>query len=421
MERQDQPAEADAAELPVLSSPAEPVGDVVATPQALSDAVDRLARGTGPTAVDAERAQSYRYSSQAYLIQLRRPGAGTVLVDPIAFAPDDGVADLSDLAHSIASDEWIIHAASQDIPCLAQIGMVPRQLFDTELAGRLLGQPRVALGTLIELYFGVRLLKEHSAADWSTRPLPDEWLTYAALDVELLPELRDLLAADLRAFGKEEWAQQEFAWLAEQARVRPAPRVDPWRRTSGIHAVRSTVGMAIVRELFQTRDALARRLDKAPGRILPDRAITEIATHAKPGRGQLRSVQGFQRRTARRHESDWLDALERAQALPRAQLPPQHLPPDGPPPPRSWQQRDAAAYARYLALRHAITDLAEQHRLPAENLLTPDVWRRLAWQPPAEVNVETVDEFVRLSQARQWQRDLTVPRLTAALRRQPID
>lgn len=404
-----------AVELPVLSAPAEPVGEVVATPSALTAAMDRLSAGTGPIAIDAERAQGYRYSARAYLIQLRRAGAGTLLIDPIAFAQGDSTADFSDLENAIGGDEWIIHAATQDIPCLVEVGLVPRRLFDTELAGRLLGLPRVALGTLIEVYFGQKLLKEHSAADWSTRPLPAEWLTYAALDVELLVELRDRLAAELEAAGKAEWARQEFAHLTSRAAEPPTQRVDPWRRTSGIHAVRNPSGMAIVRELWESRDEIARRQDKAPGRILQDKAIAELAAQQNPSRASLRGIPGFQRRATRRLESTWIAALERAQGLSKSQLPPLHLPSDGPPPPRSWEQRDPAAYARYLALREVINELAEEHQLPPENLLTPDSWRRLAWQPPTDPHSQAVDEFLAGLGARPWQRELTAAPVSAVL------
>lgn len=404
-----------AAELPVLAAPAEPVDGVVATTAALAEAIERLGAGVGPVAVDAERAHGYRYSARAYLIQLRREGAGTLLIDPIPFAGEEATADLSALRGPIADAEWIIHAASQDLPCLVEIGMVPPTLFDTELAGRLLGHRRVGLGTLIEEYFGQRLLKEHSAADWSSRPLPQEWLTYAALDVELLIELRERLLDDLVKANKDDWARQEFKWLTERAGVPMPPRTDPWRRTSGIHSVRSPAGMAVVRELWQTRDRIAQRLDRAPGRILPDRAIAALAARPNPTRADLRSVDGFQRRTARRHEAEWLGALEEVANLSKAELPPLHLPSDGPPPPRAWEQRHPEAYARYLALRAVMHGLAETHELPAENLLTPELWRRLAWQPPDPLTGTAVDDFLATSGARQWQRDIVVGPLTAAL------
>lgn len=404
------------ADLPVLASPAEGVPDVVDTSDRLAAAIAALASGTGPVAVDAERAQSYRYSSRAYLIQVRRRGAGTLLVDPIALCPADRtLADLSSLSRGIADAEWIIHAATQDLPCLVELELIPTRLFDTELAGRLLGFARVGLGTLIEQYFGQRLLKEHSAADWSSRPLPREWLNYAALDVELLIELRERMVDELNDAGKAEWAAQEFAWLAAKA-TRPVPRrIDPWRRTSGIHAVRTPTGLAMVRELWQARDEIAQRLDKAPGKILQDKAIAELAAHAKPGRHELRSIHGFQRRNAKRYEANWLAAIQRAQATPRSQLPPLHLPTDGPPPPRTWENRNPEAYARYLRMRDVMTALAAEHNLPSENLLTPDFWRRLAWQPPARADEAGIDEFLTALEARPWQRDLVVAPLTAAL------
>jgi ribonuclease D len=181
-------------------APADGTPEVAETPQQLDATLAALVAGTGPLAVDAERAHGFRYTQRAYLLQLRRAGAGTHLIDPTAF---DGTPALAELGAALADTEWIIHAASQDLPCLFEVGMTPSSLFDTELAARLLDYPRVALGTMLEELLGVRLLKEHSAADWSTRPLPAEWLTYAALDVELLVELRNVLAEQLVAAGKD--------------------------------------------------------------------------------------------------------------------------------------------------------------------------------------------------------------------------
>ena len=207
----------------MLTTPIEGVPSIVTTPEALQQTISALRAGSGPVAVDAERAHGFRYSQRAYLIQLRRAGSGTHLVDPIAFGQP---AELSQLGVAVSDAEWVIHAANQDLRCLFEVGMVPRTLFDTELAARLLGYPRVALGTMIEELLGVRLLKEHSASDWSRRPLPQEWLIYAALDVELLIELRSQLATRLVETGKWPWAEQEFAALVASAGVSPEPRRD---------------------------------------------------------------------------------------------------------------------------------------------------------------------------------------------------
>src|SRR5271170_3897906 len=297
---------------------------VVETGDELAEAVLRLAYGHGPVAVDAERASGYRYGQRAYLVQLRRAGSGTMLIDPIA------CPDLSGVDAALQDAEAILHAASQDLPCLAEVGFGPRQLFDTELAGRLLGYPRVALGTLVEEVLGFHLEKGHSAADWSVRPLREELLRYAALDVEVLVELRDALAAELAAQGKTEWARQEFeAVLA----TRPAPaRPDPWRRTSGIHRVQSRRGLAVVRELWTTRDKIAQSADLSPRRVLPDTAIIEAARSFPANHAQLIKISGFTSRQARRHERDWLAAIRLARAqddneLPEAVGGPQNGPP----------------------------------------------------------------------------------------------
>ena len=412
---------------PLLTEPADGVPPVVVTPAQLVETIAALTAGTGPVAVDAERAHGFRYSQRAYLLQFRRAGAGTHLVDPIAFTPADAgtgadaaPADLRPLGAALQDAEWIVHAASQDLPCLFEVGLVPRTLFDTELAARLLGFPRVALGTMIEELLGVRLLKEHSASDWSTRPLPPEWLTYAALDVELLLELRDILATQLEESGKAEWARQEFAALVAGAGVPAERRPDPWRRTSGIHKVRTRRGLAYVAALWSARDLIANGLDRAPGRVLNDLGISELAAAPSPGKAAMRQIPAFSRRQARRYEASWLAAVEAVAELPESELPPMHIANEGPPQARMWAAKDPVAAARLTAVRSALADIAEQHGLPLENLLTPDHVRRLAWRPPEPVTAETVDAALAAYGARPWQRELTVPTITPLLEAGPV-
>jgi ribonuclease D len=411
--RQDPPDAEPAKDVIDLLEPADGLPAVIATAQDLAEAVARLAAGTGPVAVDAERASGYRYGQRAYLVQLRRAGAGTVLIDPIA------CPDLSGLGAALGDVEAVLHAASQDLPCLAEIGYQPRQLFDTELAGRLLGYPRVALGTMLEEVLGFRLAKEHSAADWSVRPLPAEMLKYAALDVEVLTELRDALAVQLGEQGKTEWASQEFAAIA--AAPPPPPRADPWRRTSGIHRVRTRRALAVVRELWQARDEIARDADLSPRRILSDQAIVDAARAeaAKPpptGRPQLERISGFHARYARKYSDRWAAAVLRARQLDDAELPEvagaAAVP--GPPPAHRWAERDPEAAARLTAAREAVGALSAEHGLPVENLLPPDALRRLAWEPPVPATTETITAALRASGARAWQAELTAAPLAAA-------
>ena len=165
-----------------------------------------------------------------------------------------------------------MHASTQDLPCLRELGINPSLLFDTELGARIAGLPRVGLGPLLESLMGVSLAKEHSAVDWSQRPLPTDWLNYAALDVELLVELRNKVYQLLEGAGKLHWALEDCAAIL--AAPPAPPRVDPWRRTSGMLQVKPRNHMAVVRELWQERNSIAEDLDVSPSRVLSDAAIT---------------------------------------------------------------------------------------------------------------------------------------------------
>lgn len=391
----------------MLIAPSEGTPEPVVTPSELARAADRLAAGTGPVAVDAERASGYRYTHRAYLVQLRRAGAGTVLIDPIAFS------DLAPIAAAIADAEWVLHAASQDLPCLVEVGLRPTRLFDTELAARLANFERVGLAALTEQLLGYALEKHHSAADWSTRPLPTAWLSYAALDVELLVPLRDLLEAELQRQGKLDWAHEEFAALVASAGEPARTRPDPWRRTSGIHKIRGARSLSRVRALWYARDAVASRRDSAPGRVLPDTAIVAAAEANPKDERELLAVPGFGGRSVRRLAPLWLDTLAAARALTDAELP-QPVPSDGPPPPHRWAERDPVAAARLVRCREVVTRLATAYTLPPENLIAPDSVRRLAWSPPEKITADTVAEALSASGARSWQVNLVAPELATA-------
>lgn len=378
----------------------------------LEHAAEALDAGTGPVGVDAERASGFRYGGEAYLVQVHRRGAGTFLFDPTLL---DG---FDPLAEAIAGEEWILHSASQDLACLEALGLVPERLFDTELASRLLGFERVGLGAIVEQLLGVRLHKAHSAADWSTRPLPEPWLEYAAFDVALLPELRDAVAGELAAQRKEEFAAQEF----EAVRTRPPKPIpaEPWRRLSGGNRLKSPRELAIARELWLARDELARARDTAPGRLLPDASIVVAAAAQPRSAGHLASLADFKGRASRTELERWWAAALRGKTTDEL---PERAPrdPDAMPHHRGWAQRYPEAAARLVAAREAVAAEAERLRMPTENLLTPELLRRVAWDPPAPATgdgsaagPETVRERLLELGARTWQADLTAPLIAAA-------
>ncbi|MGN6425187.1 MAG: HRDC domain-containing protein [Leifsonia sp.] len=360
-------------------------------------AVETIVAGTGPVAVDAERASGFRYSQRAYLIQMYRRGSGTFLFDPPAIGRFD------ELNTAIHAAEWVLHAATQDLTCLREVGLDPARIFDTELAARLLGMPRVGLGTVVEELLGIHLAKEHSAADWSTRPLPEPWLNYAALDVELLPDLRDAIDALLVEAGKEDIAHQEFA--DELTRELITVRHEPWRRLSGIHSVRGIRNLAVARELWLSRDALARELDVAPGRLVPDAALTAVAKAMPESKRALAALREFTGRASRTELDRWWAAVEAGRTT--DDLPVLRGTGDSLPPPRAWADRNPEADARLKSARAELTTVAEELSLPLENLLTPETLRRIAWTPPQPITPETVADALREHGARPWQIEAT--------------
>ncbi|MET1016125.1 MAG: HRDC domain-containing protein, partial [Leifsonia flava] len=275
---------------------------VIETREEYLAAVDSISAGTGPIAIDAERASGFRYSQRAYLIQVFRRDAGVFLFDPPA------IGAMTELDDAIADVEWVLHAASQDLACLREVGLDPAVIFDTELAARLLGLPRVGLGTVVEELLGIHLAKEHSAADWSTRPLPASWLEYAALDVELLVDLRDALAVMLDDSGKRGIAGEEFQ--ATLDREVKAVRADPWRRLSGVHALRGQRSLAVARELWLARDALAQERDIAPGRLVPDASLVAVARAMPTTKRALADLREFTGRASRSELERWWQAVE---------------------------------------------------------------------------------------------------------------
>lgn len=373
----------------VLARPAR----VIDTREGLAQAIAELSAGHGPFGVDAERSSGFRYSARAYLIQVSRRGGGTHLIDPISFD------DLSELGALLASEEWILHAATQDLACLAEVGLVPTALFDTELGSRLAGMPRVGLGTVVSELLGLHLAKEHSAADWSTRPLPEEWLTYAALDVELLPDLRDALDKRLTETGKRHIAEQEFANLL---RWQPAPpRADPWRRLSGLQSLTSARQLAVARELWVARDEYAQSIDMGPGRVIPDRAIVAAAAQLPTTRGALAGNKSFSGRFSRRELARWWDAIDRG--LKTEDLPPLRVRGNGLSTPRNWKDRHPEAYARFVCVRAALAEISETASIPVENLALPEMIRHICFEPPTEFSPQSVAHWLRDAGAREWQ------------------
>lgn len=390
-----------AAPLPLLTKPRAEVY-LVETPEELEEAVQTLSTGSGPFAVDAERASGFKYSQRAYLIQVFRSGSPIYLIDPVAIAPSLSAEPFAALAEVMSQDAWILHAASQDIPCLRELGLVAPKLFDTELGSRIAGLERVGLGAVTEALLGLRLAKEHSAVDWSIRPLHEEWLNYAALDVDVLFELWAAVESVLVERDKFAWAEQEFAaTLAAQ----PKPsKIDKWRGMTGLHDVKDTRKLAIARELWLAREGLAVKLDVSPGRLIPDSSIVNVVKQTPRTKPELAGNRSFVGRASRSYLDTWWKAIEEGSAT--RDLPPLKVAAVGIPNHRIWPTRFPEADRRLKIVRPAIAELSEELGIPVENILTPDFLRALCFEPP-QLELKAVGAALKSLGARDWQIELT--------------
>jgi ribonuclease D len=400
-----------AVELPLLAKPNNPKVELIETAEHLATAVAVLDGCSGPFGLDAERASGFKYSSRAYLIQVARGASPIYLIDPIAVSSSSEPLAFAELARVLATDTWILHAATQDLGCLSELGLIPTSLFDTELGGRLAGFPRVGLGAMAETLLGFKLAKEHSAVDWSIRPLHKDWLNYAALDVDVLPALMSAVKDALAAQGKSEIADQEFRHLLK---FKPKEqKADKWRGTTGLHEVKDSRKLAVARELWLARESLAQKLDVSPGRLIPDLSISAVAKDTPRSRSEMASRKDFNGRASRTYLDTWWQAVELG--VNARDLPPVRLPATGIPNHRSWPARFPEADARLSAAKPIVQKIAEGLNLPVENLLTPDFLRQLCWEPPEPRTTEIIAAFLLDLGSRQWQADAVSASLVAAL------
>lgn len=394
-----------APKLPVVREPANGIPPVLSTEAELDEVAAKLMASTGPLAVDAERAGSFRYSQGAYLLQLHGKEIGTVLIDPVA------LPDLSRLAKSARNNLWILHSAQNDLPCLRALKMIPTRLFDTEIAAQILAEDHFSLGALVAKYCGVKLEKKYSMVDWSTRPLPKKWLAYAALDVEYLIPLYEQLQARLQDDGKVGWAEEEFEAL--RCREVKPPSAKPWLDLRGIGRITTARSLGAVRELWQRRDTLAREQDLAPSKLLSDKVLIQLARQLPTSATQLRRLLPTR---SRRWQREWEAALREVQSLPAKRLPrrPHHS--GSHPHQRLWKANYPDSFERLEVIRASVAYVAEREKISKDVALAPKMQRELAWQdPPAEV--DAVRETLTKAGARGWQVDLVTDQIVAGLRK----
>ena len=336
-------------------------------------------------AVDTEAASFHRFYDRIYLLQLSTRQE-TAVVDPLA------VASLEPLAAVLRDPqvEIVFHDADYDLRLLRmEYGFTATNLFDTRIAAQLLNEPGVGLAALLEKYFGVRLDKRFQRADWSARPLSPEMLEYAAADTHYLPALRDLLRARLHEMGRLEWALEEFA-LATTTRKLPSETDEPgYLRLKGAKAIPGRA-LAVLKELYEWREQLARRTDKAAFRILNNEPMLFMAKAPPRDMADLKAVRGIGSDQGDRRGKEILAAVERGLTVPEGQLPRVERTTRRPP--------DAAYEARLERLKLVRNQLALRFDV-APGVLCPNG----TLEAIARLNPSTLEQLAEVPELRRWQ------------------
>lgn len=348
-------------------------------------------------AIDTERASGFRYFNKAYLIQVATEKSDIYLIDPI------NLNDLTSLRKLFSDKPWILHAATQDLPCLQELGLNPKEIFDTELAARLLSLPKVGLAGLLEDLLAITLDKEHSAVNWSTRPLDPDWLNYAALDVEFLHKLMNLLTIKLIESNKLKIAQEEFKYLCNW---KPnETKKDPWRKTSGMHDIKTGQENYIVMNLWLKRDEIAQKLDLAPGRILNDASMIEIALVKPKTVLELTELKSIKQRFGQKYAEVWFETLQNSIKDDPSKWPVKIQNPQYIPLPKSWEKKNPEAFNRLKIFKTLLVKKSEDLLIPVENLGQPEVIRKWCWLLPTRKNLET-KEWLSTQGLRPWQSEI---------------
>ncbi len=347
---------------------------LVETQDQLATAIAELSQAN-VLAVDAERASGFRYSQRAYLIQFAT-SRQIFLIDPIKFS----TTEMQNLAQAVSPKTWLLHSATQDLPCLAELGILPTKIFDTELAARLCGLERFGLSSIALELLDLEMAKEHSAADWSVRPLKPEMLIYAALDVDVMEDLHLNLKEKLIELNRADWAEQEFEKVLG-FKPKPPSR-EAWRNLPGISKVKDKRRLQIAMSLYSTRDRIAKEMDVAPGRLIPDRSIMAAVNQLPKTKKDLAGNKEFQGRASRSMLSEWWEAIASSDAIEvsEVELDPNHLPNH-----RSWEKRFPEAHIRLQNIRPLIVEKAAELSLAPEILLSPEALRRVCFQPSTEL------------------------------------
>ncbi len=344
---------------------------LVTTPEQLQQVVREL-RCHPLVAVDTESNSLYAYYERVCLIQLSMPDMDYI-IDPLAL-PD--VQPLGELFANPAQQK-VFHAAEYDIGTLRRdFGFEFHNVFDTMLAGQLLGLKQLSLARLLEERLGVHIDKRYQQYNWGHRPLSDAVLAYARLDTHYLLPLRENLLAELRARRLEKMAEEAFRQVEKAVWNRMPADPDAYLRLRGAQEL-DPEGLGVLRELYQLRDEIARRRNRAPFRVLSDHLLVELSRRRPHTAAELDEVLALPAWQRKQYGHAVLQAVARGEERPVI------LPANGRRSANNGSERlTEELFERLRAWRN---QQAEAEGIPLAVLMSNRLLRRIAEERPADM------------------------------------
>jgi len=342
-------------------------------------------------AVDTEADSLHSYFDKVCLIQISVPEED-LIIDPLAPVSLDRFGEiLGDPAIT-----KVFHGGDYDLRILNRdFGFTVRNLIDTSVCAQLLGYEGIGLAALLDRHFGVKLNKVHQRADWSMRPLPPDMLEYAAMDTHYLIELVSKLRDELTVRGRWEWAIEEFARMENIRHRESDDDAEPWRKVKNIGGLERR-SLAIVRDLYNWRDKLARKADRPPFKVLGNDTIVDIAKSRPVSANDLARLGSVSRYHADRFGRELTKIVAKAMEIPDEDLP---------------ERNEPKPWIRDKALEHRVDRLKKvRDRFAKDLVIDPSV---LAPRHVLAAIAEggTLD----IPAMREWQKRLLGDALLAAL------
>jgi ribonuclease D len=343
-------------------------------------------------AVDTEADSLHSYFDKVCLIQISVPGEDYI-VDPLAKID---IAKFGDVLAN-ANITKILHGADYDLRILNRdFGFTVANLIDTMVSAQLLGYEAFGLAALLERHFGLKIDKAHQRADWAMRPLPRDMLDYAANDTRHLAALADKLLGEIDALGRRAWVAEEMARL-EAIRYRENDDdTEPFRRLKTLGGLDRRT-LAVVRALYDWRDALARNADRPPFKIIGNDALLEIAREKPKSREELAKLKTVSSYHRGRYGNDILRTVREAMALPEDELPEKVES-------KPWL-RDKVLEARVNRLKHVRDAVAAELKVDGSVLAPRHVLTAIA----------TTGDVDQAPAMREWQKRLLAEKFAKAL------